>query len=85
MQRTFARLRTFFLLIFLLASSAVAAHQIYVVRPERQCTRAGGWWDRDERVCATPIDITQVTRRPRGAPRPEPTPPASPPAATARP
>ena len=88
MQRTFSRLRTGFLVVFLLMTSAVAAHQFYVVRPERQCIQNGGWWDREERVCATPIDITRVTRRARGEPRRTPapaTPPASPPDATARP
>ena len=86
MQRTFARLRTGFLLAFLLLTAAVAAYQIYVVRPERQCMKGGGWWDRGERVCATPIDITRVTRRAKGEPRPTPSrPPASPPAATTRP
>ncbi len=92
MQRTFARLRTGFLVLFLLASTAVAAHQIYVVRPERQCIERGGWWDRYERVCATPVDITRLTGRKRGEPRRSPpataaspaTSPASPPDATAR-
>jgi hypothetical protein len=91
MQRTFSRLRTGFLLLFALFTGAVVAHQLYVVQPERRCTEGGGWWDSDQRVCATPIDISRITRRPRGEPRPAPgqapaaTPPASPPAATARP
>jgi len=89
MQRTYARLRTGFLVLFLLLTSAVAAYQIYVVRPAQRCERGGGWWDPGERICATPLDITRVTRRARGEPRAAPeaalTPPASPPAATARP
>ena len=87
MTRTFSRLRTGFLALFMLGVPAVTAHHFYVVRPARLCQAGGGWWDRFERVCATPIDITRVTRRARGEPRPTPaaTPPASPPAATARP
>lgn len=83
MQRTYTRLRTGFLVLFLLGTTAVAYHQVFVVGPARRCERGGGWWDSKERVCATPIDITRLTGRRRGEPRPA-TPPASPPDATER-
>lgn len=83
MKNIFARLRTLFLVLFAVAAAGSAYYQIWIVKPRRDCERKGGWWDGDERVCGTPIDISRVTGRPNRS-RPS-TSPGSPPAATARP
>ncbi len=69
MQRTSSRLRTGFLVLFLLGAAAVAAQQVSVVRAERRCIEVGGWWSRDERTC-TETEYTGAVRRPGGATRP---------------
>ncbi len=79
MTKTFSRLKYGFFTLFLLGSAASAYYSIFVVKPRQDCERKGGWWDADEKVCATPIDISMFTGRKRGEPRrPEPTQPAQP-------
>jgi hypothetical protein len=51
-----------------------------VVKPRQDCERKGAWWDPEERVCATPIDIRMFTGRDRGEPRPAQPPAAAQPA-----
>ena len=69
MTKTISRLKYGFFALFLFGSAASAYHAIYVVKPRQDCQRKGGWWDRFEKVCATPVDITQFTGRPK-APQP---------------
>jgi hypothetical protein len=69
MPFNFTRLKYAFLGLFLLGSAWSAYHQLYVIRPLKECERKGGWWDPDERVCGTPIDISMFTGRKRGEPR----------------
>lgn len=64
MTRTFVRLKYIFLGLFLFAATGAAAYQILIVKPARACESRGGWWDADERICATPIDISTLTGRP---------------------
>jgi hypothetical protein len=81
MHRTFSRLKYAFLGLFLLGSAGSAYYQIWVVKPRQDCERKGGWWDRFEGVCATPIDISQFTGRPRVPPTSTPSSASTPPPA----
>jgi hypothetical protein len=67
MERTLLRLKILFLVLFLLGASASLAYHLMWVKPSRACAERGGWWAPRSRVCGTPIDITDVTGRPRGA------------------
>ncbi len=51
------------LLLFLLASAAEAAYDIYFVWPARRCESQGDWWDPRDRQCLTPLPIWQLTNR----------------------
>lgn len=70
MTKTFARLKYGFFALFLLGSSAMAYHAIWIVKPRQDCERKGAWWDPEERICATPIDLSLFTGRPL-EPRPK--------------
>ncbi|MBW3618266.1 MAG: hypothetical protein KY446_11090 [Proteobacteria bacterium] len=65
MTKTISRLKYGFFALFLLGSAASTYHAIYVVKPRQDCERKGAWWDPEERICATPIDISLFTGRPR--------------------
>lgn len=67
MTRTFTRLRYIFLGLFLIGAAGSGYYQIRIVKPRQDCERAGGWWDGDERICATPVDISRITGRPNRA------------------
>ena len=64
MNATFAWLKYGFLGLFLAIAASFAGYQFHVVKPRQDCERKGGWWDADQRVCGTPIDISQFTGRP---------------------
>jgi hypothetical protein len=64
MPWNYTRLKYAFFGLFLLGSAASAYYQIWIVKPRDDCQRAGGWWDGEERICATPIDISRITGRP---------------------
>ena len=81
MTKTFSRMKYGFFAMFLLGSAASAYHAIFVVKPRQDCEAKGAWWDPEERVCATPIDIRMFTGRERGEPR-RPEPEAAPQAAS---
>ena len=68
MQRTLFRLKILFLVLFLIGTAGSIAYHLMWVLPSRACAERGGWWAPRSRVCATPIDITEITGRPRGAP-----------------
>ena len=75
MQRTLFRLKILFLILFLIGAAGSVAYHLMWVLPSRECAARGGWWAPRSRVCATPIDITHITGRPRGSPpaaQPEP-------------
>ena len=81
MQRTLFRLKILFLVLFLIGTAGSIAYHLMWVLPSRECAQRGGWWAPRSRVCATPIDITEITGRARGAPaaaqpagRPQPAP-----------
>ena len=77
MQRTLLRLKILFLVLFLIGTAGSLVYHVMWVKPARACAARGGWWAPRSRVCATPIDITQITGRPRGSPPVAPPKPAS--------
>jgi hypothetical protein len=85
MDKLINRLRIVFLVLFALGAGASWGYQLFWAKPRKECEARGHWWSNYKRVCAYPIDITQITGRPLDAP-PMPraaTAPAAPPAAAA--
>lgn len=63
MNRTITRLRYIFLGIFLAAATGVAVWQVFWEIPAKNCLKAHKWWDYSQRVCATPVMISDITGR----------------------
>ena len=68
---TFPRLAMLFAGVFGLAILGVFAVQNYWVTPGKRCEAAGKWYDMDNRICAQPISIAEITGRPIGVSRAE--------------
>ncbi|HYC68587.1 hypothetical protein [Brevundimonas sp.] len=68
---TMKRLSVLFLASFAVLVAGVFVYQALVVAPGDRCERGGGWWDGASGVCATPISIAEITRRPTGQSRAE--------------
>ena len=68
MDKTLKRLKLLFLGLFLIGAAASGIYQIFWLRPEKACLARGNWWSNTQRVCAVPVDITQITGRAKGAP-----------------
>ena len=68
---TMKRLSVLFLAIFAVLVGGVFAWQALVVAPGDRCEAGGGWWDPDTSVCAMPISIAEITKRPIGQSRAE--------------
>jgi hypothetical protein len=69
MNPTIDRLKLFFLAVFAVGTVGVWAYQIFYVWPAKTCDNRGGWWDRQMRICATPIYVPSITGRPVGVSR----------------
>ena len=68
---TFPRLAMLFAGVFGLAVIGIFALQDYWVAPGKRCEAAGKWYDMDNRICAQPISIAEITGRPIGVSRAE--------------
>ena len=68
---TMKRLSVLFLAIFAVLVGGVFAWQALVVAPGDRCEAGGGWWDPETGVCAMPISIAEITKRPIGQSRAE--------------
>lgn len=68
---TFPRLAMLFAGVFGLSIIGVFAIQNYWVAPGKRCEAAGKWYDMDNRICAQPISIAEITGRPIGVSRAE--------------
>ena len=66
---TFPRLAMIFFALFGVAVAGVFAVQAYWVAPGERCEAAGKWYDMDNRICAQPISIAEITGRPNGVSR----------------
>lgn len=68
---TFPRLAMLFAGVFGLEVIGVFAIQNYWVAPGKRCEAAGKWYDMENRICAQPISIAEITGRPIGVSRAE--------------
>ena len=66
---TFPRLAMIFFGLFGITVVGIFALQDYWVAPGKRCEAAGKWYDMDNRICAQPISIAQITGRPIGVSR----------------
>ncbi|WP_395945383.1 hypothetical protein [Brevundimonas sp.] len=66
---TFPRLAMIFFGLFGVAIVGIFALQNYWVAPGERCEAAGKWYDMDNRICAQPISIAEITGRPNGVSR----------------
>lgn len=56
-------LKLIFLALFAVLCAGVFVWQFGWVRPQQECEAAGRWWDPGQRVCATPVLISDITGR----------------------
>ena len=65
MNPNIERLKLIFIAAFVVAVVGVAAWQIHWIIPMKKCeVEQHGWWDSAQRICARPVVITDITRRP---------------------
>ena len=64
MNPNIERLKLIFIAAFLVAVVIVGVWQVGWIIPQKRCEAAHRWWDPGERVCAMPVLITTITRRP---------------------
>jgi len=68
MNSTVNRVMWGFLAAFFVFTTCVGVYQVVWGWPGQKCLQAHKWWDPDQRVCATPIDLRRITGRPNVAP-----------------
>ena len=68
---TMKRLSVLFLATFAVLVGGVFAWQALVVAPGERCEASGRWWDPATGICAQPISIAEITKRPIGQSRAE--------------
>ncbi|RZJ02856.1 MAG: hypothetical protein EON89_13780 [Brevundimonas sp.] len=66
---TMKRLSVLFLSIFAVLVGVTLIYQNLVVAPGERCEEGGKWWDSESRICAQPISIAEITKRPIGVSR----------------
>ena len=63
MNANIERLKLIFLAVFVLAAVGVGVWQVGWIMPQKKCEAAQKWWDPDQRVCATPVLVSDITGR----------------------
>jgi hypothetical protein len=63
MNANIERLKLIFIAVFVLAAVGVGVWQVGWVMPRKECEAARKWWDPDQRVCATPVLVSDITGR----------------------
>ena len=63
MNRTIDRLKLIFVGVFAFLAIGVVVWQVGWVMPMKKCEAAHKWWDHGQRVCATPVLISDITGR----------------------
>ncbi|MDI1327928.1 MAG: hypothetical protein PSV23_14150 [Brevundimonas sp.] len=61
---TMKRLSILFLSAFAVLMGGMFAYESLVIAPGDRCEAGGKWWDPQDRVCAQPISIAEITGRP---------------------
>ena len=64
MNPNIERLKLIFIAAFAVAVIGVMVWQVGWIIPQKNCEKQHRWWDGGERVCAMPVLITTITRRP---------------------
>ena len=65
MNPNIERLKLIFIAVFVVAVVGVVTWQVGWIMPMKKCeVEKHGWWDPDQRICARPVVITDITRRP---------------------
>ena len=64
MNPNIERLKLIFIAAFAVAVIGVMVWQVGWIIPQKRCEGQHRWWDAGERVCAMPVLITSITRRP---------------------
>jgi len=63
MNPNIERLKLIFIAVFVVAAIGVLVWQVGWIIPQKNCEKAHKWWDGGERVCATPVLISDITGR----------------------
>ena len=63
MNPNIERLKLIFVGLFVVAVIGVVVWQVGWEGPRRECEAQRKWWDHGERVCATPVLISDITGR----------------------
>ena len=63
MNPNIERLKLIFLALFFVLAIGVGVWQVGWIIPQKNCEKAHKWWDPGERICATPVLISDVTGR----------------------
>ncbi len=63
MNPNIERLKLIFVATFVVLVVGTLVWQVGWILPKNNCERAGKWWDPDERVCAQPVLISDITGR----------------------
>jgi hypothetical protein len=63
MNPNIERLKLIFLGVFALLVVGVVIWQVWWVAPQKRCEAQHKWWDHGQRVCATPVLISDITGR----------------------
>jgi hypothetical protein len=68
MNKTITRIMLGFVAVFVVGTACLLVYQTLWLTPAKKCEEMGNWWDPETRICATPISIDKITRRPLGSP-----------------
>ena len=64
MNPNIERLKLIFIGLFVVAAISVGVWQVWWVMPAQKCEKEQRkWWDSAERVCATPVLVSDITGR----------------------
>jgi hypothetical protein len=63
MNPSIERLKLIFVALFAVVVAGVLVWQVGWILPQKECEAARKWWDVDQRVCAQPVLISDITGR----------------------
>jgi hypothetical protein len=63
MNPNIERLKLIFICLFVVAAIGVGVWQVGWIIPQKNCEKAHKWWDNGQRVCATPVLVSDITGR----------------------
>ena len=63
MNPNIERLKLIFLGLFGVLCTAAIVWQVVWIMPGKKCEQGHKWWDNGERVCATPVLVSDITGR----------------------